>query len=206
MKAFCKSSLYTITKNYPKVMSNAIDRISILRNDAQVANVLCFCTPSHVYMLYHPLLQFFPSATDNILVYFSAALPSFNIGAFCASLFSSLSGTSCLEYILYSELSLKLIFPLSTCLRVAESLDFGRPIDSRNATAKFIIVSIGIYKGSGQEVVGQYLQLFHSNSFLVLLHFNSSAMMSMTPGRASKAACAFKKANLVLRARTSTGV
>jgi hypothetical protein len=32
-------------------------------------------------------------------------------------------------------LSLKLSVPFSTCFLVAESLDLGRPMDSRNATA-----------------------------------------------------------------------
>jgi hypothetical protein len=49
---------------------------------------------------------------------------------------------SCLEYILYSKLVEKSSFPCSTCFRVAESIGRGKPIDSKNATAKVAHVSV----------------------------------------------------------------
>lgn len=76
-----------------------------------------------------------PAPPRRTFTHFSARLPDFNT-TFCrASLSSSSSGWSCREYILYSIESLKLSRPLSTCLRVALSLDLGRPMDSRNLTA-----------------------------------------------------------------------
>lgn len=41
----------------------------------------------------------------------------------------------CLEYILYSWDVLKSSLPDSTSLRVTVNMGFGRPIDSKNATA-----------------------------------------------------------------------
>lgn len=83
------------------------------------------------------LYSFIPFIQSNPFrsVHFSAALPGFKPKPLLESLSSSSFGWSCLEYILYSTSSLKLSFPCSTCLRVACSLDLGRPIDSRNATA-----------------------------------------------------------------------
>jgi len=50
------------------------------------------------------------------------------------------------------------------------------------------------------------IQSFHSRSFRRESQFNSVAIISMTLGSASNAACAFKNARRVLRAMTSTAV
>lgn len=44
-------------------------------------------------------------------------------------------GLSCREYMFHSRELAKSIFPCSTCLRVADSIGCGRPIDLRKATA-----------------------------------------------------------------------
>lgn len=125
------------SRSFPLLRHPMPLRYATLRRD-QTESQPSLYTKSHAAAQERPLIRNAEPANHGMMmqVFPTKQYPTGNDETLQFFPLPSSTSLSCLEYMRYSSDVLKSSLPCSTCFLVADSIGCGRPMDSRNPTAK----------------------------------------------------------------------